>query len=122
MRPGQPDVPAGLGGSPGAGTATVRVVLPAHLKNLARVEGEIALRVGGEGDGITRQALLDALESAYPVLRGTIRDRVTGRRRAFVRFFACEQDLSNEPPDVPLPASVIAGTEPFLIVGAMAGG
>jgi sulfur-carrier protein len=102
--------------------ATVRVVLPAHLKNLARVKGEVALSVGGEREGITRQALLDALESAYPVLRGTIRDHVTGRRRAFVRFYACARDLSNEPPDVPLPAAVIAGTEPFLIVGAMAGG
>ena len=122
MSAGQPDIPADRGGPPGAGATTVRVVLPAHLKNLARVEGEVALRVGGEHDGITRQALLDALESAYPVLRGTIRDHVTGRRRAFVRFYACQQDLSNEPPDVPLPAAVIAGTEPFLIVGAMAGG
>jgi sulfur-carrier protein len=101
----------------------VRVVLPAHLKNLARVEGEVTLHLGGERDlEVTRQALLDALESAYPVLRGTIRDRVTGKRRAFVRFFACQQDLSNEPADVPLPAAVAAGSEPFLIVGAMAGG
>ena len=122
MSAGQPDVPADRGGPQGTAATTVRVVLPAHLKNLARVEGEVALRVGGERDGITRQALLDALESAYPVLRGTIRDHVTGRRRAFVRFYACAQDLSNEPPDVPLPAAVIAGTEPFLIVGAMAGG
>ena len=104
------------------GAATVRVVLPAHLKDLARVRGEVALPVSSERDAITRQALLDALESAYPVLRGTIRDHVTGRRRAFVRFYACEQDLSNEPPDVPLPAAVIAGAEPFFIVGAMAGG
>ena len=101
----------------------VRVVLPAHLKNLARVEGEVTLHLGGERDlEVTRQALLDALESAYPVLCGTIRDRVTGKRRAFVRFFACQQDLSNEPADVPLPAAVAAGSEPFLIVGAMAGG
>jgi sulfur-carrier protein len=102
----------------------IRVVLPAHLKNLARVEGEVKLRVPGPGSGgaVTRAALLDALESAYPVLRGTIRDHVTGRRRAFVRFYACEQDLSNEPADVPLPAAVVAGSEPFLIVGAMAGG
>jgi sulfur-carrier protein len=101
----------------------IRVVLPAHLKNLARVEGEVTLHLGGERDlEVTRQALLDALESAYPVLRGTIRDRVTGKRRAFVRFFACQQDLSNEPADVPLPAAVAAGSEPFLIVGAMAGG
>jgi len=122
MSAGQPGVPADLGGPPGVAATTVRVVLPAHLKNLARVEGEVALHVDGEPDGITRQALLDALESAYPVLRGTIRDHVTGRRRAFVRFYACGQDLSNESPDVPLPAAVIAGTEPFLIVGAMAGG
>ena len=100
----------------------VRVVLPAHLKNLAHVEGEVTLHLGGERDPVTRQLLLDALESAYPVLRGTIRDRATGRRRAFVRFYACQQDLSNEPADVPLPAAVTAGTEPFLIVGAMAGG
>jgi sulfur-carrier protein len=122
MSAGQPDVPADRRGPPETAAATVRVVLPAHLKNLARVQGEVALRVGGEHDDITRQALLDALESAYPVLRGTIRDHVTGRRRAFVRFYACAQDLSNEPPDVPLPAAVIAGSEPFLIVGAMAGG
>ena len=102
----------------------VRVVLPAHLKNLARVEGEVTLHLGGERDltGVTRQVLLDALESAYPVLRGTIRDRATGKRRAFVRFYACQEDLSNEPADVPLPAAVVAGSEPFLIVGAMAGG
>jgi sulfur-carrier protein len=122
MSAGQPDIPADRGGPPGAGATTVRVVLPAHLKNLARVQGEVALRVGGGRDAVTRQALLDALESVYPVLRGTIRDQVTGRRRAFVRFYACSQDLSNEPPDVLLPAAVIAGTEPFLIVGAMAGG
>jgi sulfur-carrier protein len=100
----------------------VRVVLPAHLKNLACVHGEVMLHLGGEHDVITRQVLLDALESAYPALRGTIRDHVTGRRRAFVRFYACEQDLSNEAPDVPLPPAVVAGTQPFLIVGAMAGG
>jgi molybdopterin synthase sulfur carrier subunit len=115
-------------------SAVVRVVLPAHLKNLARVQGEVRLRLDGSGAGadggadgaadgaVTRAALLDALESAYPVLRGTIRDHVTGRRRAFVRFYACEQDLSNEPADAPLPAAVAAGSEPFLIVGAMAGG
>ncbi|HEV2937164.1 MAG TPA: hypothetical protein VGY96_28940 [Streptosporangiaceae bacterium] len=119
-------------------SAVVRVVLPAHLKNLARVQGEVRLRLDGSGasadggadgaaDGaaggaVTRAALLDALESAYPVLRGTIRDHGTGRRRAFVRFYACEQDLSNEPADAPLPAAVAAGSEPFLIVGAMAGG
>lgn len=109
-------------GPPGPEAVTVRVILPAHLKNLARVDGEVTLRFGGERDPITRQALLDALECAYPVLRGTIRDHATGRRRAFIRFYACEQDLSNEPPDVPLPAAVMAGAEPFLIVGAMAGG
>ena len=122
MSAGQPGVPADRNGPPGGAATTVRVVLPAHLKNLARVEGEVALHVDGEPDGITRQALLDALESAYPVLRGTIRDHVTGRRRAFVRFYACQQDLSNEPPDAPLPGAVVAGAEPFLIVGAMAGG
>ena len=99
----------------------IRVVLPAHLKNLARVHGEVRLNLG-ENDSVTRQEILDALEAEYPVLRGTIRDHVTGRRRAFVRFYACEQDLSNEPPDSPLPAAVVAGAEPFLIVGAMAGG
>jgi hypothetical protein len=121
-RPGVPVPSAGGAGPPGSDAVTVRVILPAHLKNLARVDGEVTLRLGGERDAITRQAVLDALESAYPVLRGTIRDHVTGRRRAFVRFYACEQDLSNEPPDVPLPAAVAAGAEPFLIVGAMAGG
>ncbi len=100
----------------------VRVILPAHLKTLAGVGGEVMLPVPGGRDAVTRQAVLDALEAAYPVLRGAIRDRATGRRRAFVRFYACEQDLSNTPADVPLPAAVAAGTEPFLIVGAMAGG
>ena len=98
----------------------VRVVLPAHLKNLARVQGEVLVEV--PADAVTRQAVLDALEARYPMLRGTIRDRATGRRRAFVRFYACERDLSNEPPDEPLPAAVAAGTDPFLVVGAMAGG
>jgi hypothetical protein len=121
-RPGAPARPPGGPDSADAGTATVRVILPAHLKNLARVDGEVRLRLEGEPGTITRQAVLDALESRYPVLRGTIRDHVTGRRRAFVRFYACEQDLSNEPPDVPLPDAVLAGAEPFLIVGAMAGG
>ncbi len=101
----------------------VRVVLPAHLKSLARVQGEVTLHLGGEHElAVTRQVLLDALEAAYPVLRGTIRDHVTGKRRALVRFYACQRDLSNEPADVPLPAAVAAGSEPFLIVGAMAGG
>jgi len=97
----------------------IRVVLPYHLRNLARVDGEVHLRVDGEP---TQRAVLDALEGEYPVLRGTIRDQVTQQRRAFVRFFACEQDLSHEPPDTPLPEAVAKGTEPFLIVGAMAGG
>ncbi|HEX6523809.1 MAG TPA: hypothetical protein VF070_27980 [Streptosporangiaceae bacterium] len=98
----------------------VRVVLPAHLKNLARVQGEVLVDVPGED--LTRQALLDALETEFPMLRGTMRDHATGRRRAFVRFYACERDLSNEPADAPLPSEVAAGAEPFLVVGAMAGG
>ena len=102
----------------------IRVVLPAHLRTLARVHGEVLVSVP-EAD-ITQRAVLDALESAFPVLGGTIRDRQTGRRRAFVRFYACEQDLSNEPPDAPLPspvaAALVARAEPFLVVGAMAGG
>ena len=97
----------------------IRVVLPAHLRTLARVHGEVELRVEGE---VTQRAVLDALEAAYPVLRGTIRGHDGGQRRAFIRFFACEQDLSHESPDAPLPAAVAAGAEPYLIVGAMAGG
>ncbi len=97
----------------------IRVVLPAHLRTLARVDGEVELRVKGE---VTQRAVLDALEAAYPMLRGTIRGHDGGPRRAFVRFFACEQDLSHQSPDAPLPAAVAAGTEPYLIVGAMAGG
>jgi molybdopterin synthase sulfur carrier subunit len=97
----------------------IRIVLPAHLKTLARVGGEVELSVDGE---VTQCSVLDALEARYPVLRGTIRDQATGQRRAFVRFFACEQDLSHQPPDAPLPALVAVGTEPFLVVGAMAGG
>jgi molybdopterin synthase sulfur carrier subunit len=97
----------------------IRVVLPAHLKNLARVNGEVRLDVSGQ---VTQRLVLDALEEQYPMLRGTIRDRQTGERRAFVRFFACEEDLSNESPDSPLPERVVAGEEPFLVVGAMAGG
>ena len=96
----------------------IRVVLPAHLRTLARVQGEVELEVKGQA---TQRSVLDALESRYPVLRGTIRDHVTGQRRAFVRFFACETDLSHESPDEPLPEAVIAGAEPFLVVGAMAG-
>jgi hypothetical protein len=97
----------------------IRVVLPYHLRTLARVEGEARL----EGDGlVTLGAALDALEAAYPVLRGTIRDHGTLRRRPFVRYFACKEDLSHEPPETRLPEAVIAGTEPLLVVGAMAGG
>ena len=97
----------------------IRVVLPAHLKNLARVSGEVRLEVNGS---ITQRLVLDALEAQYPMLRGTIRDRQSGQRRAFVRFYACEEDLSNESPDAPLPDRVVTGEEPLLIVGAMAGG
>ena len=98
---------------------TVRVLLPLPLRALARVEGEVEVYVEG---GVTQRTVLDALEALYPMLRGTIRDHVTRERRAFVRFFACEQDLSHEPPDAPLPEKVAAGDEPFLIVGAIAGG
>jgi hypothetical protein len=98
----------------------IRVVLPAHLRNLARVEGEVSLDVGSAA--VTQGLVLDALEAAYPMLRGTIRDQVTGRRRAFIRFFACQEDLSNQAPDAVLPAAVASGAEPYLIVGAMAGG
>jgi molybdopterin synthase sulfur carrier subunit len=98
---------------------TVRVKLPEHLRKLAAVPGEVTVDVA---DPATQRGVLDALEARYPVLCGTIRDRGTGRRRAFVRFFAGEQDLSHEPPDDPLPAAVAAGAEPFLVVGAMAGG
>jgi molybdopterin converting factor small subunit len=97
----------------------IRVALPAHLRNLARVHGEVELQVEGQ---VTQGSLLDALEARYPMLRGTIRDQRTRKRRAFIRFFACEQDLSHEPPDTPLPEAVVAGAEPYLIVGAMAGG
>ncbi len=97
----------------------IRVVLPYHLRNMARVEGEVKLDIDGV---ITQQSVLDELEARYPMLRGTIRDQVTHQRRAFVRFFACEQDLSHEPSDATLPAAVAAGTEPLLVVGAMAGG
>ena len=97
----------------------IRVVLPAHLRTLARVDGEVRLDVEGT---VTQREVLDALEARYPMLRGTIRDHVTHTRRAFIRFFACEQDLSHELPDTPLPDAIATGTEPFLIVGAMAGG
>ncbi len=97
----------------------IRVVLPAHLRTIAQVNGEVALEVAGQP---TQRSVLDALEASYPTLRGTIRDHVTQQRRAFVRFFACEQDLSHESPDAPLPSAVAAGTEPFMVVGALAGG
>ena len=97
----------------------IRVVLPAHLRTLARVDGEVNLDVEGK---VTQHSVLDALEARYPMLRGTIRDHVTQQRRAFIRFFACEQDLSHESPDAPLPEAVTTGVEPLLIVGAMAGG
>jgi sulfur-carrier protein len=97
----------------------VRVVLPAHLRTLAQVDGDVALALNGPP---TLRAVLDALEARHPVLRGTIRDHLTERRRPFVRFFACEQDLSHEPLDVRLPEAVVRGAEPFLVVGAMAGG
>jgi molybdopterin synthase sulfur carrier subunit len=97
----------------------IRVVLPAHLRTLAHVGGEVKLDVEGPA---TQRAVLDALEACYPMLRGTIRDQVTQQRRAFVRFFGCEQDLSHEPPDAPLPEAIATGAEPLLVVGAMAGG
>jgi molybdopterin synthase sulfur carrier subunit len=97
----------------------VRVVLPGHLRNLAGVGAEVAVDAG---EAPTLATVLDAIEASYPVLRGTIRDQTTQRRRSFVRFFACNQDLSHEPPETPLPQAVLDGAEPFLVVGAMAGG
>jgi hypothetical protein len=97
----------------------IRVVLPVHLRTLARVDGEVMLDVAGQ---VTQRSVLAALEATYPVLQGTIRDHVTLKRRPFLRFFACEEDLSHEPPDAPLPDAVVNGEEPFLVVGAMAGG
>jgi hypothetical protein len=97
----------------------IRVVLPTHLRTLAHVSGEVRLDVA---DPVTRQSILDALEARYPMLRGTIRDHATRERRPFIRFFACQEDLSLDPPDTPLPEAVVKGTEPFLVVGAMAGG
>jgi len=97
----------------------IRVVLPAHLRKLAHVEGEVSLEVEGRP---TANSVLDALEERYPMLRGTIRDHVTKKRRPFVRFFACQEDLSHDPPDTPLPKPVATAAEPFLIIGAMSGG
>jgi len=98
---------------------SVRVYLPAHLRMLARVNTEVTIEVDGP---VTQRSILDALEASYPMLRGTIRDHVTEQRRPFVRFFACGQDLSHEPLDAPLPAAIASGAEPFMIIGAMAGG
>jgi hypothetical protein len=97
----------------------IRVELPFHLRTLAHVDGEVRLEVTSSA---TQRSVLDALEARYPMLRGTIRDHITGQRRPFVRFFACEQDLSNEPPDAPLPDAVASGAEPYLVIGALAGG
>jgi len=97
----------------------IRVVLPAHLRTLARVDSEVKLEVEGPA---TQRAVLDALEASYPMLRGTIRDQATYQRRAFIRLYACQEDLSNESPDAPLPEAVAAGVEPLLVIGAMAGG
>ena len=97
----------------------IRVVLPAHLRKLARVDREVTLDIEGQ---VTQRSVLDALEARYPMLHGTIRDQVTQQRRPFVRFFACEEDVSHEPPDAPLPDAVATGAEPLLVVGAMAGG
>jgi hypothetical protein len=97
----------------------IRVLLPPHLRTLAGVRGELSLEVGGQ---VTQRSVLDALEAQYPMLRGTIRDHVTAQRRPFLRFFACQEDWSHESPDAPLPDAVARGTEPFLIVGAIAGG
>ena len=97
----------------------IRVVLPQHLRTLARVNGEVMIEVNGQA---TQRSVLDALENSYPMLRGTIRDHDTGKRRAFLRFFACRRDLSHDSPDAPLPEAVVRGAEPFLVVGAIAGG
>ena len=97
----------------------IRVTLPAHLRKLAQVDGEVSLDIAGQ---ITQRSILDALEGRYPMLRGTIREHVSGKRRAFVRFFACGEDLSHESPDTPLPEAIATGAQPFMIVGAIAGG
>ncbi len=102
-----------------AHTVMVRVILPSHLRTLARVGSEVTLEVEGP---VTQRSILDALETRYPMLQGTIRDHVSKQRRPFLRFFACQEDLSHEPPDAPLPDAVASGAEPFLVVGAVAGG
>jgi hypothetical protein len=112
--------PAETTGPPATGGGTaIRVTLPAHLRTIAKVGGEVRVEVDGP---VTQRAVLDARESAYPNLRGTIRDQTTFKRRAFVRFYACEEDLSHEEPDSPLPDEVVRGKEPFMVIGAMAGG
>ena len=98
---------------------SVRVVLPAHLRAMAKIQGEVRVDVSGD---VTQRSVLDAVETEYPMLLGTIRDRATAKRRAFVRFFACGEDMSHEEPDTPLPDRVVKGEEPFMVVGAMAGG
>src|SRR6266851_3358099 len=103
----------------GSDTAMIRVILPPHLRGLARVRGEVELEVEGP---VTQRSVLDALEARYPMLRGTIREHITQQRRPFLRFFACEEDLSLEPPDAPLPEAVASGAEPLVILGAIAGG
>jgi hypothetical protein len=100
-------------------TTMVRIVLPLHLRTLARVDDEVTVDVQGD---VTQRSVLDALEASYPMLRGTIRDHVTQQRRPFLRFFACAEDLSHEQPDAPLPDAVVRGAEPFLVIGALAGG
>src|SRR6201981_3633480 len=110
---------SGCGFLGGSDAAMIRVILPAHLRTLARVNGEVSVEISGEP---TLVSVLNALETQYPVLRGTIRDQVTHERRPFVRFFACEEDYSHEPAETALPSAVVAGKEPFLIVGAMSGG
>lgn len=105
--------------SPEMNATMIRVKLPQHLRTLAHIDGQVELRVEGP---VTQRSVLDALEAGYPMLRGTMRDHVTQQRRAFVRFFACEEDLSHESPDAPLPDRVATGAEPYMVVGAMAGG
>jgi sulfur-carrier protein len=107
------------GATGAAGATEIRVVLPGHLRKLAKIDGEVQVTVAGQ---VTQRSVLDALEFSYPVLRGTIRDQQTGSRRAFMRFFACQEDLSHEDPDDKLPEAVAAGSEPYLIIAAMAGG
>ena len=106
-------------GRNGSMAPVIRIVLPFHLRTLAGVDGEVAVRVYGD---VTQSSVLDALEARFPMLRGTIRDHATGRRRPLVRFFVCNEDVSHDPPDEPLPEAVSSGAEPFLVVGAVAGG